>query len=130
LIAGITSVLGYAQSEYDLDIRPYGSHALAQPGGRDSHSVPQEVGLMALVTADTQDKATEIAKFSNPTLLHFPLNADDPMPSFAFPFSPAEVELGRLYEFKLNHVVAIADPLELTRTTYFTTQQGERRAIA
>jgi hypothetical protein len=130
LIAGITSVLGYAQAEYDLDIRPYGSHALAQPGRRDSHAVPQEVGLMALVTADTQDKATEIAKFSNPILLHFPLTADDPMPSFAFPFSPAEVELGRLYEFKLNHVVAIADPLELTRTTYFTTHQGERRAIA
>jgi hypothetical protein len=129
LIAGITSVLGYTPAEYDLDIRPYGSHALAPPGGRrDSHAVPREVGLMALVTADTQDKATEIAKFSNPILLHFPLNADDPTPSFAFPFSPAEVQLGRLYEFKLNHVVAIADPLELTRTTYFTTRQGERRA--
>jgi Acyclic terpene utilisation family protein AtuA len=130
LIAGITSVLGYAPAEYALDIRPYGSHALAQPGRRNSHAVPQEVGLMALVTADTQDKATEIAKFSNPILLHFPLTATDPMPSFAFAFSPAEVELGRLYEFKLNHVVAIADPLELTRTTYFATHQGERRAIA
>ena len=85
---------------------------------------------MTLVTASTQEVATEIAKFCNPALLHFPLNVDDPIPSFAFPFSPAEVEMGRLYEFKLNHVVAVADPLELTRTSYFTTDQGERRARA
>jgi hypothetical protein len=74
--------------------------------------------------------ANEIAKFSNPLLLHFPLNADDPLPSFAFPFSPAEVELGRLYEFKLQHVVALDDPLELVRTRYFTIDRGERLAVA
>jgi hypothetical protein len=81
---------------------------------------------MALVTAPTQEMANEIAKFANPMLLHFPLEPDDPMPSFAFPFSPAEVDLGALYEFKLNHVVALADPLDLTRTTYFTIEAGER----
>ena len=85
---------------------------------------------MALATAPTQEMATEIAKFSTPMLLHFPLNADDPMPSFAFPFSPAEVELGPLYEFKLNHVVAVDDPLALTRMVHFTTGQGKRRAVA
>jgi hypothetical protein len=130
LTTGIASILEYASEEYDLDIRPYGSHALNSTGGAGARPVPHEVGLMALVTADTQEMATEIAKFCNPSLLHFPLNLDDPMPSFAFPFSPAEVELGRLYEFKLNHVVAIADPLELVRTSYFTTHQGERRAVA
>lgn len=130
LVAGIESILEYAPDEYDLDLRPYGSHALGRPAAAEPRPVPQEVGLMALITAATQEIATEIAKFCNPTLLHFPLNPDDPMPSFAFPFSPAEVELGRLYEFKLNHVVAIADPLELTRSTYFTTHQGERRAVA
>ena len=130
VVAGIGSVLGYAPGEYDFTIRPYGSHALGQPGAQDRKAVPQEVGLMALATAPRQDMATEIAKFSTPALLHFPLNADDPLPSFAFPFSPAEVELGRLYEFKLNHVVAVDDPLELTRTSYFTTHQGERRAVA
>ena len=85
---------------------------------------------MALVTAPEQDVATEIAKFCNPVLLHMPLNDDDPMPSFAFPLSPAEVELGPLYEFKLQHVVAIDDPLELVRTTYFTVSRGERSAVA
>jgi hypothetical protein len=130
LTRGIESVLGYAADAYDLQLRPYGWNALAPPGAPPPETVAHEIGLMALVTAAEQEQATEIAKFCNPTLLHFPLNADDPMPSFAFPFSPAEVELGALYEFKLNHVVAIDDALELTRITYFTPGQGERRAVA
>ncbi len=130
LTEGVSSVLGYAEREYDLEIRPYGAHALAPPGAPAAQTPPREVGLMTLITAPDQTTATEIAKFCNPVLLHFPLNPDDPMPSFAFPFSPAEVELGRLYEFKLQHVVAIDDPLELVRTVRFAVDRGERRAVA
>lgn len=130
LAEGISTVLGYEPGDYDFDIRPYGAGALGQPGETGPRPTPREVGLMALVSAPTQEMANEIAKFSNPLLLHFPLNADDPLPSFAFPFSPAEVELGRLYEFKLQHVVALDDPLELVRTRYFTIDRGERLAVA
>ena len=38
------------------------------------------------------------------------------MPSYGFPFSPAEVERGQVFEFKLNHIVSVKDPLELVRT--------------
>jgi hypothetical protein len=130
LVAGIASVLCYEEDDYDLQFRPYGWNALAPPCGSETAPVPHEVGLMTLVTAADQERATEIAKFCNPMLLHFPLNPEDPMPSFAFPFSPAEVELGPLYEFKLNHVVAVDDPLALTRTVHFTTGQRKRRAVA
>ncbi len=130
LANGIATVLGYASDEYQIDIRAYGANALSPPGAATSSIPPREVGLMTLVTAPEQETATEIAKFCNPVLLHFPLKPDDPMPSFAFPFSPAEVELGRLYEFKLQHVVAIDDPLELVRINYFTVGEGERRAVA
>lgn len=130
LAQGIQSVLGYGPDEYDLDIRAYGADALAPPGAPKPPHPPREVGLMSLVTAQEQAIATEIAKFCNPVLLHFPLSPDDPMPSFAFPFSPAEVELGRLYEFKLQHVVAIDDACELVRTAWFTVEGGERRAVA
>ena len=130
LAEGVGATLGYAPEDYDLEIRAYGHSALAAPGVAVSGPPPREVGLMALVTAGLQDQATEIAKYCNPYLLHFPLDPDGPMPSFAFPFSPAEVEMGRQYEFKLNHVVAIDDPLELARFTYFTVQDGGRRAVA
>jgi hypothetical protein len=130
LASAIGSVLGYGAADYDLEIRAYGANALAQPGAPAPVGAPREVGLMTLVTAPTQAVATEIAKFCNPVLLHFPLEPEDPMPSFAFPFSPAEVELGKTYEFKLQHVVAASNPFELVRTAAFTVDEGGRRAVA
>ncbi len=38
------------------------------------------------------------------------------MPSYGFPFSPAEVERGQVFEFKLNHIVHVDEPLTLVRT--------------
>jgi len=123
LRAGIARVFGLGEADYGLDFRAYGMNALnpvppAVP--------PHEVGLMTLVWAPTQELATEIAKYCNPMLLHFPLNPDDPLPSFAFPFSPAEVELGRQYEFKLNHVVTVDRPDAFARTVFETIGEGAR----
>ena len=70
---------------------------------------------MMLVTAATQAIASEIARWANPHLLHQPLHDDDPIPSFAFPYSPAEAGLGAVFEFRLNHVVHVDDPLALSR---------------
>lgn len=114
LRGGIREVLGVADDAYRLELRPYGWNAL-DPRPAPAPPPPLEVGLMTLVTADTQELATEIAKYCNPVLLHFPLDPNDPLPSFAFPFSPAEVELGAQYEFRLNHVIALDDPLTLAR---------------
>jgi hypothetical protein len=130
LVAGVSAVLGYADGDYDLQIRAYGHNALAAPGQPKPPVPPSEVGIMMLVTADEQATATEIAKFANPLLLHFPLKADDPLPSSAFPFSPAEVELGAVYEFKLQHVVATATPHDLVRTRIFDLKGAERHVVA
>lgn len=77
-------------------------------------SSPTEVGVLCIVTASSQQIANEVAKLINPYLLHFPL-ADEDLPTFAFPFSPAEFELGPLYEFCLNHVMELDDPMEVFR---------------
>ncbi|MBB3860680.1 hypothetical protein GGQ88_001949 [Novosphingobium hassiacum] len=120
---GISSVLGIGKDEYTLEFRPYGQGVLIPPSPA---APPHEVGLMTLVSAATQEVATDIARYCNPVLLHFPLNADDPLPSFAFPFSPAEVELGRQYEFKLNHVVHLDRPDQLSRLVIETTGEAAR----
>lgn len=39
------------------------------------------------------------------------------MPSYGFLFSPAEMERGAIYEFKLYHTVSV-EPLELVRFAY------------
>ena len=56
-----------------------------------------------------------MAKLFNPYMLHFPMRTDTQLPSYAFPFSPSEIERGQIYEFKLNHVVMVDDPMELVR---------------
>ena len=70
-----------------------------------------EVGVMAIITAGTQVQARDIARLLNPYLLHFPLTENEPMPTFAFAFSPPEMDRGALYEFQLNHVLRLADPM-------------------
>ena len=126
---GIDATLGYARTDYELELRAYGWNAL-QIKRRDSSPPSGEVGIMMLVQAQTQAAATEIAKFCNPSLLHYPLNADDPMPSFAFPYSPAEVEMGPAYAFRLNHVVHLDHPLELVRMGLEDVAQGVADAVA
>lgn len=72
-----------------------------------------EIGVLGIVTAQTQQLANELAKHINPYLLHFPLTDNEELPTFAFPYSPAETERGPLYEFCLNHTLQIDDPLEV-----------------
>ncbi|MBW6505452.1 MAG: DUF1446 domain-containing protein [Rhodobacteraceae bacterium] len=95
---------------YELEIRLIGIDA-ALGALENRHTVPVEVGALAIVTAPTEALAGEIAKIANPFLLHHALDEDEPMPTIAFPFSPAEMHRGALYEFCLNHVLHTADPM-------------------
>ena len=112
----ITDVLQMTQKDYDISLRAYGWNALTGQTPEKGTPPPREVGMMLVVTAETQKKATKIAKVCNPYFFHFPLNVEKPLPSFGFPFSPAEVERGEIYEFKLNHIVETESPFELVRT--------------
>ncbi|RYE54421.1 MAG: hypothetical protein EOP18_07500, partial [Rhizobiaceae bacterium] len=47
------------------------------------------------------------------------------LPSYAFPFSPAEIERGQVFEFHLNHVVEVATPFELMRTRWVNVPSKE-----
>lgn len=74
--------------------------------------LPVEVGVLVLITATTQEMATDIARLCNPFLLHYPLSSTEELPTFAFPYSPAESERGAIYEFALNHVRILAEPMD------------------
>ena len=58
----------------------------------------------------TKKKANEAAKLLNPDLLHLPLTKNEPMPTFAFPFSPPEVDKGPLFEFCFHHTIEVKNP--------------------
>ena len=98
-----------------VSLRPYGYDAVT---GTPATSAPAEVGLLFVARAPTQNEATQIAKACNPILFHCPLDRYEELPSYAFAFSPAEIECGPCYEFRLNHVVHTEDPLSLTRAEW------------
>lgn len=111
----VGQTLGLADDEYAFDLRLYGHNAVLDELEPET-GPPREAGVMLLVNAADQATATAVAKVANPLLLHLPTPGMDYLPSFAFPFSPAEIERGAAYEFVLNHVVDCADPAELFRT--------------
>ena len=106
--------LGLGPADYAIEIRLIGVDATLgplepRPGGA------AEVGALAIVTAPTEAQAAEIGKMLNPWLLHHALTEDEPMPTFAFPFSPAEMPRGPAYEFCLHHVLPLDDPMAAFR---------------
>lgn len=102
--------LGLNDREFSIELRLVGYNATM--GAAESRlATPTEIGVMGLVTAHSEDLAMEIGKLLNPFLLHHPLSAQEEQPSFAFPFSPAEVDIGAVYEFGLNHVLEIDQPM-------------------
>ncbi|MFZ1481427.1 MAG: acyclic terpene utilization AtuA family protein [Paracoccaceae bacterium] len=128
-VAGLTAFLhgeisrrmGLAAKDYTLEFRLIGVDAAL--GAMESRQgLPAEVGVLGIVTADSQAKASEIGKLINPFVLHHPLTPDEELPTFAFPYSPATTDRGALYEFALNHVMRLEDPMSAFRLTVTVTE--------
>lgn len=115
--AKVTDRLG--KSDYTLDFRIIGQNATL--GDLENRTTTlTEVGVMGIVTADAPATALDIARLLNPYLLHHPLTREEEQPTFAFPFSPAEVTLGPLYSFVLHHTLTLDDPMETFRLEVLT----------
>jgi hypothetical protein len=118
LIQRVRRTLDSDDREFEISLRPYGWNAVSgRPVPADA-SPPLEIGLLFVATAATQDFATQVARICNPVFFHFPVKLGKELPSYAFPFSPAEIERGQVFEFHLNHVISTLTPLELVRTRW------------
>jgi hypothetical protein len=94
-----------------IEIRLIGQSASF--GGLETRkSDPVELGALTFVTAPTEALASEIAKMVNPYLLHHQLTVEEAMPTFAFVSSPPEMNRGQIFEFALNHVLELEDPMD------------------
>ena len=122
----IEAEMGLRAEDYSLEFRLIGVNA-ALGELETKTSEPAEVGVFGIITASDQDTASEIGKLINPWVLHFPLTPDEEMPTFAFPYSPAQSERGPLYEFGLNHVMVLDDPMDAFRLESLTLGNGANR---
>lgn len=103
--------LGLEAGDFSIEIRLIGQNASF--GALETRAItPVEVGALGIVTARTDALSQEIAKLLNPYLLHHPLTQEEEQPTFAFLFSPPELPRGPIYEFGLNHVLHLSDPME------------------
>ncbi len=112
--AKVSERLGFGPGEFDIELRVIGKDAtLGHLENRSNGAL--ELGVLGIVTAGSPDAVDEIGKMLNPYLLHHPLTAGEEQPTFAFPFSPAEIDRGEVFEFCLNHVMELSDPMEAFR---------------
>ncbi|MCB1692064.1 MAG: acyclic terpene utilization AtuA family protein [Pseudomonadales bacterium] len=114
--------------EYHISLRLYGWNAVSGDTVPAGTPPPREIGVLFVATAATQELADDIARCCNPYFFHFPSVPDKELPSYGFPFSPAQVSRGQVYEFLLNHVVSTEDPLELIRIEW-ADARGDRRRV-
>lgn len=98
------------RSDFTIEIRLIG-HSASFGSLETRSSDPVEAGALAIVTAPTAALSEEIAKILNPYLLHHPLTEAEEQPTFAFISSPPEMPRGQIYEFALNHILALDDPM-------------------
>jgi hypothetical protein len=118
LVARVRRTLGESAGDYEISLRIYGWNAVSGIKPPPGTPPPREVGILFVATAATQELATRIAKTCNPYFFHFPFRPGEELPSYGFAFTPADVERGRVYEFKLNHVVETESPMELVRMAW------------
>ena len=96
--------------DFEIELRLVGRDATLGALDVDAH-MGSEVGVLGIVTAESEALSREVAKMLNPYLLHHPLTEQEEMPTFAFPFSPPEMARGAIYEFCLNHLLVLEDPM-------------------
>lgn len=122
----IRATFGAEASFFDVSLRLYGWNGTSGRAVPANTRPPRDVGVLFVVTAPTQELANRMAKACNPYLFHMPLRPGIELPSYAFPFTPAEIPRGQVYEFLLNHVVHTKDGFELVRTQWADLAQTPR----
>jgi len=110
--------LGPDAGDFHISLRLYGWNAVSGMPPPPGTPPPREVGVLFVATAQTQELATQIAKACNAWFFHFPIVPDAELPSYGFAFTPADIERGPVFEFRLNHVVELDDPMDLVRTAW------------
>lgn len=121
----VHSTIGEAAGDFHISLRMYGWNAVSGDKPPEGTPPPREIGVLFVATADSQEMASQIAKACNPYFFHFPLSMDKELPSYGFAFTPADIDRGPVYEFKLNHVVHVDDPMALVRTEWIDLRKVE-----
>ncbi|WHZ12819.1 MAG: DUF1446 domain-containing protein [Burkholderiaceae bacterium] len=107
------------RGRYDIHYKVYGSNGVL--GAREPHPerIGNEIGLLMVTLAETQELAYSIAGQAAHMVLHHSVPQwEGLLSNLAFPIAPHFWNLGEAYKFVLNHVVELDHPLELHPIRY------------
>jgi hypothetical protein len=106
------AAIGVPESSYQLALHVYGRDGVMRTLEPRRNELAHEVGLVIEAVASDQPLARSIAHNLAGTLLHLDYPGQyNNAGNVAFPFSPAEIDAGPVFEFSIYHLARIADPL-------------------
>lgn len=105
--------------DYSLVFKIYGKNGVMGELEPLQNVQPHELGIVIDVVAKTQDLANTICSFARSTMLHYGYPGRVATAgNLAFPYSPSDLKAGEVYEFCLNYLLVVDDPLELCSVHY------------
>lgn len=112
--------------KYYLNFRVYGQDGVMSMFKDIPKVTSKEIGILFEVVADTQELANTICSFARSTMLHFGYeDRKSTAGNLAFPFSPSDIEAGKVYNFNIYHLMEVNDPTTLFPIEYKTLNKGE-----
>lgn len=102
----------FGENDFYLNFRQYGRNAVMGPLEHEDF-LSHELGLLIEVVAGEPQISKAILSLARSNLLHhgFPGRVCTGG-NMAIAFSPSDIYLGPAYQFCLNHIVELEDPLE------------------
>jgi hypothetical protein len=113
VFAGVREAVesNFGEREYRLGFRVYGRDGVMGPREPIPRAEGHEVGIVFDAVAPTQDEADTICGFARSTALHYGyVGRVATAGNLAFPFSPSDISVGPVYEFRIYHLMETGDP--------------------
>ena len=107
-------------NQAEASLKTKGAIIPETPAGSD------ELLIIIEAVADTQEQANTICGFARSTLLHHGYEGRVATAgNLAFPFSPSDAEMGKVFEFNIYHLMKMDDPVSLFPAIFMEFSHGE-----
>ncbi len=120
-------LLAEPTGDLDVSFHCYGRNGVMGALEPVQDRVPWDVGIVAVFTASTQERATALADLARQPLLHTPIAKwKGAITGFACLHSPAPIERGPVYRFCLEHVARPENPMALVSVELLVIGESSR----
>ncbi len=111
------------KDDYKLFFRVYGKDGVMGKLEPIKEIKSHELGIIIEVIGKTQEIANTVCSFARSGMLHYGYTGRIATAgNLAFPYSPSDIKAGEVYEFSLNHLLEVENPLQFFPLEVRTTE--------